>query len=239
MCYFVEINLPRKELEKRFGLPMKKDPRYMPGIFFSAFTNPFLPVIKSSSPEMISTSQWGLIPFWIKDEEAAEKIRRSTYNARGETIWEKPSFRSAVVKGRCLVLAHGFFEYHTTCVNKIPFFIRRKDNRPFAFAGIAECWTNPSTGEIVDSFSIITTAANPLMAKIHNTKQRMPLILPENHERDWINPLLDRKELEELIQPSPEKEFEAWPVTKSIIKAPPFSTDVKLLEKCNYDELTF
>ncbi len=239
MCYFVEINLPREELEKRFGVPMKKDPRYMPGIFFSAFTHPFLPVIKSNDPDFIGTSQWGLIPFWVKDEISAQKIRRSTFNARAETIWEKPSFRSAIAKNRCLVLVHGFFEYHSTCVNKIPFFIKRKDNQAFAFAGISESWTNPSTGEIIDSVSILTREANPLLAKIHNTKQRMPVILSEEAEMEWINPSLDRKEVDELIHTLPDDELEAWTVSKDIIKAPPFSVDTKLLDRCIYDEIYF
>ena len=93
MCYFVEQNIHRKELEERFGVKMPEDPRYTPGYFHSAFSRPYLPVITTSDPSEIELFQWGLIPSWVRDEDSAEKIRSGTYNAKSETAWEKPSFK--------------------------------------------------------------------------------------------------------------------------------------------------
>ncbi len=236
MCYFVEINLPRQELEKRFGIPVKEDPRYMPGVFFSAFTFPYLPVIQCENPGIIQFFQWGLIPFWIKEEGKANSIKLSTFNAREETILEKPSYRHAVDKGRCLILAHGFFEYHTVQDKKIPFYIRRKDNLAFAFAGISDTWTNPSTGEILQTCSIVTTPANPLLAKIHNTKKRMPVILQEQYEKDWIDPNLTGKEAGKFLKPLPAEEMEAWSISRDIIKTPAFFTGTDILMQQDYKD---
>ena len=119
MCYFVEINLSRKELERRFGVKMPEDPRYTPGFYHSAFTRPFMPVITNLNRGEIQLFRWGLIPSWVKDSAGAEKILGGTYNARSETIWEKPSFRFSAKNKRCIVPAHGFFEWHTNGGKKL------------------------------------------------------------------------------------------------------------------------
>ncbi len=217
MCYFVEINLPRKELESRFGVNMPEDPRYMPGFIHSAFSKPFLPVITNDSPEIIQLFRWGLIPSWVKDEETAEKILNGTFNARAETIWEKPSFRVAAKQKRCLVPAHGFFEWHTEGEKKIPYYIKRKDDKTFALAGLYENWINPVSGEIINSYSIITTPANKMMEKIHNLKKRMPAILPIESEKEWINNILSKNELSGMLQPCPSDILTAWPVSSKNI----------------------
>jgi len=226
MCYFVEINLPRKQLEQRFDVPMPHDPRYMPGYFINAFSRPYLPVITNHDPDKIQPFTWGLIPFWVKDAKTAEKIGNSTYNARAETIWEKPSFRDPARHKRCLVLAHGFYEYYTAPGRKIPFYIRRKDNQPFAFAGLFDKWTNPDTGEVISAVSIITTQANALLEKIHNSKKRMPVILSEVTEKEWINDNLSSYGLKEMLRPSDPGELEAWSVSKQI-RSPQDSPDDK------------
>jgi putative SOS response-associated peptidase YedK len=217
MCYFVEINLPREQLEERFGIPVPQDPRYMQANFLSAFTKPYLPVITSYERNSIQMFQWGLIPSWVKDEKTADKISNATYNAKSETLWEKPSFRNAAKYKRCLVLVHGFFEWHTSPDLKIPYYIRRKDNQAFAFAGLHEDWTNPETGEIIKTFSIITTQANPLLEKIHNTKKRMPVILPPERENDWIEKDTGKENLEKLLVPFPDYEMEAYSISRKIL----------------------
>lgn len=212
MCYFVEVNLLRSELERRFGVIMPEDPRYMPGFFHSAFNKPFLPVITNHDPDRIQLFRWGLIPSWIPTENDANKILKGTFNARSETIWEKPSFRFAAKKNRCMIPAHGFFEWHTEGKKKTPYYIRRKDNEVFAFAGLFENWTNKENGETIQTFSIITTTANKLLARIHNIKQRMPVILLPETEREWINNSLSQKELAELLKPFPDGQLIAEPI---------------------------
>jgi putative SOS response-associated peptidase YedK len=216
MCYFVEINLPRQALSEQFGIPMPEDPRYMQANFLSAFTQPLLPVISADHKNRIQLFHWGLIPSWVKDTETAKKIRNATYNARSETVWEKPAFRSAIKRRRCLVLAHGFYEYQTRGKTKIPYYIRKKDDQPFAFAGLSENWVNRETGEILDTFSILTRQANPFMEKIHNSKKRMPVILSEDTRAYWIEDEMSRKDMEDLIeQPAPE--LEAYTIDKKLI----------------------
>ena len=202
MCYFVEINLPRQALSERFNVPMPEDPRYMQANFLTAFTQPFLPVISSENKNVIQLYQWGLIPSWVKDNETAKKIRNSTYNARSETAWEKPAFRAGIKYRRCLVLAHGFYEWQTRGKMKIPYYIRNKNDLPFAFAGLSENWVNKDTGEIMNTVSILTKKAYPFMEKIHNTKKRMPVILSENLENHWIESGMDKNELKQIVKDS-------------------------------------
>lgn len=202
MCYFVEINLPRQALSKRFDVAMPEDPRYMQANFLTAFTQPFLPVIASDNKDVIQLYKWGLIPSWVKDDETAKKIRNATYNARSETAWEKPAFRAGIKYRRCLVLAHGFYEWQTRGKLKIPYYIRHKNDLPFAFAGLSENWVNKDTGEILNTVSILTKKADPFMEKIHNTKKRMPVILSENLEKQWIESGAAKNELKKIIEES-------------------------------------
>jgi putative SOS response-associated peptidase YedK len=230
MCYFVEINLARKELEKHFGISMPEDPRYTPGFFHSAFTKPYLPVITNNDPGKIQLFRWGLIPAWVKDKQTADKILAGTFNARAESIWEKPSFRASARYKRCLVPAHGFFEWHTEGKKKTPFYIKRKDNSPFSFAGLYEVWTDFSTGEILQTFSIITTQANSMMEKIHNLKKRMPVILYPENERNWIKNDIEKDDLSKFLQPFPDHLLDAWPVNKEKILGKSDLSDPSIIE---------
>ena len=230
MCYFVEINLSRQQLESRYGISMPEDPRYTPGFFHSAFTKPFLPVITIDMPHKIQLFRWGLIPAWVKNRESAEKLLTGTFNARAETIWEKPSFRASAMYKRCLVPAHGFFEWHTEGTKKTPYYIKRKDDAPFSFAGLYEVWTDSSTGEILQTFSIVTTRANSLMEKIHNLKKRMPAILTAEHENRWIKKDINKDDLLLLLQPFPDEKLDSWPVSKEKILGKPDSQDSSIIE---------
>ena len=229
MCYFVEINLSRKELEKRFKVPMIHDPRYMQSNILSAFNQAFLPVITSEFPDIIQNYRWGLIPSWVKDEPTAIKISNSTYNARAETIFEKASFRSAAKYKRCLVLAHGFFEWHSSGKIKIPYYIKRKDDRPFAFAGLYEKWTNPLIEHTLETVSIITTRANPLMERIHNSKKRMPVILDIEKETEFIKGDLSKEDVNEFFDPIDENQLLAYPINKNLFLNFTDPLDPKLL----------
>ena len=234
MCFFVEINLPRQELQKRFNVPVIEDPRYMPAYFHSAFTKPFLPIITSEQSDIIQFFQWGLIPFWTKNEADAEKIRYMTFNAKAETLWTKPSFRAAARYRRCIILVHGFFEYHTSEKNKIPYYIHLKNNKAFSLAGVYEDWTNPVSGEIHNTISIITTQANPLMSEIHNVKKRMPVILDDDKGKEWINDDVDIKDLKNLLLPYDDKLMDAYTVSPKISMRNPDITDPEIIKPFNY-----
>jgi putative SOS response-associated peptidase YedK len=124
--------------------------------------------------------KWGLVPSWAKDPSIGNKL----INARGETVAEKPAFRKAFKHQRCLVLADGFYEWKREGKTKQPYYyIRFKDQRLFAFAGLWERWENQEPA--LETFALITTGLNALMEPIHN---RMPVILPESAYSSWLNP---------------------------------------------------
>jgi len=152
--------------------------------------------------------RWGLVPFWAKDPSIGNRM----INARAETVAEKPSFRSAYKKRRCLILADGFYEWRKEGDGKTPYFISLADGSPFAFAGLWEDWNSKESDESLQSTAIITTAANDFMAQLH---QRMPVVmLPEQAER-WLGG--DIELLSKVIDNSPA--FRAWPVDRKVNNA--------------------
>ncbi len=213
MCFTVEIHLTRDAIENRFQSDSSVLEDFEFRYYYNAFDNPLLPVITQNEPTRIQLYRWGLIPHWVKDEQQAQQIRKVTYNARAESIARKPSFKNPFKRSRCLVLGHGFFEWQHRTEGKFPWYIRLKDDRPFAFAGICEQWMNPSSGETMPTFSIITTRANPLLSEIHNSKKRMPVILPETTEKSWISSTPDPEKLHHLLTPLPQELLTAHPVS--------------------------
>jgi putative SOS response-associated peptidase YedK len=149
--------------------------------------------------------KWGLVPSWADDPAIGYKM----INARGDTVATKPSFRKAFKVRRCLVVADGFYEWQKTDGNKQPHYIRLKDDRPFAFAGLWEHWGRD--GQEIDSCTIITTDANELMAPIHN---RMPVIVAPSDYDLWLDPAIQEVErLQPLLRPYPPGEMTAYPVS--------------------------
>ena len=218
MCFTVAIHATREEIESRFNARFAPGDEFKPGYYFSAFTLPLLPVITGQEGDKIELFRWGLVPFWVKDSASADSIRTKTFNAKAETLTEKPSFRNAVKTKRCLVVSKGFFEWQSRQNEKIPYFIQLKGEEPFAFAGLYDNWHDPETGEIQDTFTIITTTASPLLAHIHNTKKRMPVILPQEVEQDWIDPDRPLNKALELLVPVGDTELSAFTVSKLVSK---------------------
>lgn len=190
MCFHAQQTKSAAELENRFHAHFKNKNNYSPAIY-NGFTHPHTPVITNEASDKIQLFQWGLIPFWAKDSN----IQKHTLNARIETLSEKPSFRN-VVNNRCLILADGFFEWQwldTKGKQKQKYLITLPNESSFAFAGLYSTWVDKQTGEIKNTYTIITTQANELMSKIHNTKKRMPVILNKEDENNWLK----GKQLEE------------------------------------------
>ncbi|HBP90825.1 MAG TPA: hypothetical protein DD706_24425 [Nitrospiraceae bacterium] len=152
--------------------------------------------------------KWGLVPSWAKDPGIGNKL----INARGETVAEKPSFRKAFKQQRCLVLADGFYEWKREGKTKQPYYIRFKDQRLFAFAGLWERWEKQDP--VLETCALITTDPNALMEPIHN---RMPVILSEQSYASWLNPGLNNTVyLSGLLGPYNAEEMEAYPVSKIV-----------------------
>jgi putative SOS response-associated peptidase YedK len=237
VCYFSSISVSFKIIEDRFGAKFVQSESFKPVFSASAFTCPDLPVISEEDPEHIVLMQWGLIPFWAKDKKSALSIREKTLNARAETLSEKPSFRHCISAKRCLVLADGFFEWRHINSKTYPYYIRLASHEPFAFAGIWDKWKNPESQESIKTFSIITTKANSLMEKIHNTKKRMPVILPREKERVWLGDQLERDQIQSLLQPYEASGMEAYPVSKIINKLGFNTMNPEVTNRQEYNEL--
>lgn len=153
--------------------------------------------------------RWGLIPFWAK----APKIGYRMINAVGETAATKPAFRAAFKKRRCLIPADGFFEWRKDGKQKVPTYIFLKSRKPFAFAGLWESWKSPD-GETIRSCTIVTTKPNEFIEPIHN---RMPVILSEETEALWLDPMTEKADtLSALLIPSPAELMEAYEVSNFV-----------------------
>jgi putative SOS response-associated peptidase YedK len=148
---------------------------------FNIAPTQLVPVVRASAAgRELSMLRWGLIPSWAKDP----KIAHTLINARSETAAEKPSFRTAFKRRRCLLPSDGFYEWEKVGKLKMPRHIRRRDEAPFAFAGLWECW-RPPDGDPVETCTILTTTANEVTAPYHD---RMPVILPPEHFDAWLAP---------------------------------------------------
>ncbi len=153
--------------------------------------------------------RWGLIPSWAKDPSFGDRM----INARAETAAGKPAFRSAIRRRRCLVPASGFYEWKRTNGRKQPYYIRRPDGKPFAFAGLWESWEGPGQAA-VESCTILTTSANELLLPIHD---RMPVIVSPADYDLWLSPeVRDPEELARLFRPCPPEEVTAFPVGTAV-----------------------
>jgi putative SOS response-associated peptidase YedK len=215
MCYRYSVPGP-DSLVKRFSVLFLEEVPFKKQYHASSFDLPKLPVITNEQPQVIQLFTWGLIPFWVKDRKTAEEVRLKTMNARAETLFEKPSFRQAAEHRHCLVLADGFFEWQEYQGKNYPYYIRLKNHEPFAMAGLWETWKNPGAEEVLQTYSVITCRANPLMEQIHNKKKRMPVILPKDQEREWIDPSLSKKAAEALLVPYNDTLMEAFTISRLI-----------------------
>jgi len=183
MCYQTRIIKQKEEIMERFNAAIDELNDYNPIEFCSAFDFPKTPIITNANTSKVQLFNWGLIPSWSEDES----IRNYTLNARIETLSEKKSFKD-VIQNRCLIIADGFYEWQWKTKSgskKEKYLITLPNNELFAFAGIYSEWTN-FNNEKINSYSIITTEANELMSKIHNNKQRMPVILKNEDEQRWL-----------------------------------------------------
>jgi len=201
-----------------------------------------LPVITNKAPKQIQFFQWGLIPFWTKDLKSGLTFSNKTLNARGETIFEKSSFKAAAKSKRCLIISDGFYEHHHLAGKTYPFHIQLKNNEPMTLAGLYEKWVDKETGEVIFTVTIVTTVGNALMAKIHNnpkaTGPRMPLILNRETELLWLKETENYDEIKQLIQPYAEAELVAQPAPTLRGKAA-IGNSEHAIEPMVYPELAF
>lgn len=220
MCFYNSMSKKAKELAARYG--RKSDiieiaeeilaEQYR----INAFSYPRSPIVTNA--EEIQAYTWGLIPFWVKDKTQANEIQKMTLNARGDTIFQKPSFRESIICRRCIVPSTGYFEWRHEENKKIPYYIFLKDEEIFSMAGVYDSWLDKATGEIIDAFSIITTDANHLTDYIHNTKHRMPAIISKTDEEKWLNPTLSKSDIAQFLIPFPAERMDAYAIDNDFLK---------------------
>jgi putative SOS response-associated peptidase YedK len=204
MCGRFTLKTSRARIQEMFRLQRLGEFDHRYNIFPS---QPVLTVRQQSAggEREASMLKWGLVPSWSKDPG----IGNSLANARADTIAEKPAFRSAFKKRRCLVVADGFYEWGTGDGGKIPYYFQLKDGELFAFAGLWELWEKGE--EPVESCTLITTEANGLVGRVHN---RMPAILaPDEYDR-WLDP--NEQNAKALLRPLPDVWLGCYPVSKLV-----------------------
>jgi putative SOS response-associated peptidase YedK len=203
MCFSVNVNLVKDELESRYGATFPDREKYQPSYYYHAFGLHDIPALCSGSSDRIQLLKWGLIPSWVRNIDEANAIRYKTFNARAESIATKPSFSASFKSKRCLIPVKGFFEWQHIGKEKIPWYIYHTNNEIFSLAGLFDQWVESRTGETFDTFSIITTDANDLMSVVHNSKKRMPAILDKESENKWISLSTNSSEALGLLKPCP------------------------------------
>jgi Uncharacterized conserved protein len=216
MCFTVNVNVIKEELENRYGATLIDPDKYRPSYYYHAFSLPSIPAICSGDPSKIQLLMWGLIPGWTKSINEANIIRYKTFNARSESIATKPSFSSSFRSKRCIIPVKGFFEWQHIGNEKIPWYIYHTENEVLSIAGLYDDWTENNTGEVFSTFSIVTTEANELMAHIHNSGKRMPLILDKSAETKWIDLSTSQDDAINLLNPSPSEILKAHTISPLI-----------------------
>jgi putative SOS response-associated peptidase YedK len=174
-------------------------------------TQPVATILLAGDRRQFQMLRWGLIPSWAKDPAIGAK----TINARAETVAEKPAFRSAFRRRRCLVIADGFYEWQLQKGKKQPFYFCLQDRQPFAFAGLWETWEAPD-GDKIDSCTLLTTEANSLLRSVHD---RMPVILKPEDYNLWLDPQIQKPEqLQPLLRSYSSEAMTAYPVSTKVNK---------------------
>jgi putative SOS response-associated peptidase YedK len=200
MCGRYTVAVDPQLLAERFNVALPEE--FVPR-FNVAPTDPVLALTERSAGRELMTARWGLIPHWAKEPKVGAKM----INARAETLAEKSAYRPLLAKGRCLILADGFYEWRLDPDGKKrPVRYTLDDGAPFGFAGLWTGWRDPESGESLRSCTIITTAANPLVALVHD---RMPVILPRGVEDEWLDRDVPVEVALALLQPYPAEHMHA------------------------------
>jgi putative SOS response-associated peptidase YedK len=235
MCFSVNVNLVKDELENRYGASFPDHDRYQPSYYYHAFGLPDLPALCTGSDRNVRLLRWGLIPFWTKSLDNANEIRYKTFNARAESIFTKPSFSNSVRSKRCLIPVKGFFEWQHVGEDKIPWYIYHSDHDIFSLAGVFDRWVENNTGEVFETFSVITTDANELMAVIHNSKKRMPAIIEKENEIKWLDLSLGQPDVEALLKPLPSEMLKAHTISKLVNNKTMNRNTPEVIRQFNYN----
>jgi putative SOS response-associated peptidase YedK len=207
MCGRFAFYSPHEAVARLFGVAdaPQIEPRYniAPTQFVAALR-------ETGGPREVAMLYWGLVPSWAKEKSIGARM----INARSETLAEKPSFRNAYKRRRCLVLADGYYEWQRSGAIKQPYFISFAAGAPFGMAGLWERWRDPGSGEPLESCCIVTTSPAPAVAHVHD---RMPVIIPPDAYTEWLDPDNAATDgLARLLAPCEAPGLQARPVSRRV-----------------------
>lgn len=206
MCGRFTLTRTTDEVARRFGADAGQ---FRFPLQYNIAPTQIVAAVRQNGARTLEAFQWGLIPFWARDPQIGSRL----INARAETLAEKPAFKHALTRRRCLIPSDGFYEWKKEGRSRQPVYIRRRDGALFAFAGLWETWESPE-GEVRRTCVIITVEPNALLVGIHN---RMPAILTLDNEAVWLDP--GEKSLARLLScltPYPAQEMEYYPVSRLV-----------------------
>lgn len=210
MCGRYSLTAPSSTIAEVFQVDVLPEilPRY------NVAPSQQVPVVMAADGiRSLTMAKWGLLPFWAKDRKLAYR----TINARGETVAKKPSFRSSFKSKRCILVADGYYEWkRLSKTEKIPHLMRVDGGKPFGMAGLWSRWVDPETDEELLTTTIVTTAANPGLAEVHD---RMPVILEAADFDTWLAKATPPEALQELIRPLPFERFSVEQVSSYVNNA--------------------
>ncbi|MFZ1750124.1 MAG: SOS response-associated peptidase [Saprospiraceae bacterium] len=229
MCGRSSLTKTEKEIEARFKATFYSEEleRYNPLPNYNVAPTHYHPVITNTDITHLQLYRWGLIPYWAKDKKIGVKL----INARVETLLDKSAFKKLIGSKRCVVPMDGFYEWKKEGKTKIPYRIVTTDIDIFSVAGLWDTWTEPSTGDIFNTFTVITQEPNELMKSIHD---RMPAILIKDIEKLWLDQDITAKDALQLLMPYPSELMKAYQVTQKVnsVKA----NDASLIEPVSVRE---
>jgi putative SOS response-associated peptidase YedK len=208
MCGRYEVHTPVEEIARIFDAQPDDEVKTF-GARYNVAPSLRIPVVRQGkSGRALEAMTWGLIPSWSRDLAGPKPV-----NARAETVFDKPMFRSAIRRRRCLVPADGFYEWQQRDGRKQPYHVGMVDGAPFAMAGIWEYWARPERPAVV-SCALVVTQPNELMASIHD---RMPVIVAPEDYAAWLDPSIDDAvAIAAMLSPFPAEQMRAYPVSARV-----------------------
>jgi putative SOS response-associated peptidase YedK len=220
MCYYDGVRVKREDyilLTKEAELIAEYDNQMQSGFEYSSW-----PVVAAKKEHTVcELAHWEFVPFWYKNMKEVEEGRKkyTTLNAKGENLLTSKIYSEAAHTRRCLVLSSGFYEWRHYKGKAYPYHITMPGKKLFYMAGVWQPWTDKETGETFDTFAIVTTEANELMAQVHNKKKRMPTVLTDDMAKEWMNPKLTEKEIQELATSHPNVPLQAKTIIRNFREA--------------------
>jgi len=241
MCYHKSQTKPLEKVAAYYNARYNDQVKKQHQIQFHENGFDFKPsaIVTAQQPDELQMYSWGFIASFNKSLENARVSRTQTLNCVSEEMYSKPSFSDAAMRGqRCLIPCSGFMEWKwmdDKGKSKIPYYIQVKEQDIFSLAGLYSTWKDPATALEYYTYTVLTAPANTLMSEIHNSKKRMPVIIPKQYEKDYLNPSLSRTDVLALCSSFPDSQMSAYTISKLITSKADDSNVEKVLEPFRYE----